>query len=137
MQKQCNCVAKAVATTVHQHATTVHAAAYDTPGPNHQHSSRTQGDRSSHVPACLCSHATVLYLLQVSFVASSQAVLADGSRVVVMVDQYSRLVQTPVGPGGSLPLFDPFNGNSISPAAYSALHQAGPAASPAELQQDL
>jgi hypothetical protein len=79
----------------------------------------------------------VLCCLQVSFVASSQVVLADGSRVVVMVDQLSRLVQTPVGPAGSLPVFDPFSGNSMHPAASSALHEAGHLGSPAKLQQEL
>lgn len=79
----------------------------------------------------------MLCFLQVSFLASSEVVLADGSRVVVMVDQSSRLVQTPVGSDGSLPLYDPFNGNSMYPAASSALHQAGQLDSPAKLQQEL
>lgn len=55
-------------------------------------------------PCCVC--------LQVSFVASTEVQLADGSRMLVMVDQLSRLVQTPVGLGGVLPHFNPFEGAS-------------------------
>lgn len=55
--------------------------------------------------------------MQVSFVASAEVSLADGRQVLVMVDQLSRLVQTRVGVGGSLPQFNPFEGTSSFPQA--------------------
>lgn len=57
------------------------------------------------------SHTT-----QVSFVACTEVQLTDGSRLVVMVDQLSRLVQTPAAASGGgssrLPHFNPFKGTS-------------------------
>jgi hypothetical protein len=38
--------------------------------------------------------------------------MADGERLLVMVDQLGRLTQTPVTQEGSLPAFNPFDGNS-------------------------
>jgi hypothetical protein len=54
--------------------------------------------------------------------------------VVVMVDQLSRLVQTPGGPEGSLPQFNPFEGSSTHPAVVS---QEGECKGAACLQQQL
>lgn len=52
--------------------------------------------------------------MQVSFVASTEVQLADGSALVVMVDQLSRLVQTPKAASGRrLAQFNPFDGNSV------------------------
>jgi hypothetical protein len=68
----------------------------------------------------LCTLQCVpLLCLQVSFIASTEVQLADGSHVVVMVDQLSRLVQTPAGPAGSLPQFNPFEGSSTHPVVLS------------------
>jgi len=75
----------------------------------------------------LCDAAVVM---QVSFVASTEVQLADGTAVVVMVDQLSRLVQTPKAASGSrLAQFNPFDGNSAwhppSAAAAVPAQQAG------------
>lgn len=56
-----------------------------------------------------CGHCIVL---QVSFVASVNVLLADGSCVVMMVDQLSRIVQTPATAVGKLAHFNPFDGSS-------------------------
>lgn len=61
------------------------------------------------------THPVEIQTTKVSFVASTEVQLADGSRMLVMVDQLSRLVQTPVGVGGLLPHFNPFEGASMFP----------------------
>lgn len=84
--------------------------------------------------ACICAVAVCL-CVQVSFVAAINTRLADGSHMMVLVDQLGRLVQTPAGPDGTLTAYNPMEGSStFPPAPSSSVHAAG--SGPA-LQQEL